>query len=146
MSNAPQQFLSWLAAKQPALYVGIANKLRQQGGPVLNRPVHGAGMHGLGDASGDTSILDSITGALQSITSTVGTVSSDAALVQYNLNRAKSGLAPVTALPTAPAPTASQNALATVTSMFKSPMVLLGLGAVALGVGYLILSPSKGKK
>ena len=136
MTPATQQFMTWLAANKPAVYANVWRLMRATGTP---------GMHGLGDATTDSSgisFLDSLTSALTTVTATVGSVAGDTALVQYNLARAKQGLAPVTALPTTPVPTASQNALASVKGIFSSPMAILGLGVAAV-LGIVLVARRK---
>jgi hypothetical protein len=124
MKHSTTQFLTWLQRAQPAFYNKIAHRLPP------------GGLHGLGDTTGDSSILGDITGALNSITTAIGTVASDKALISTNLSRAQQGLSPVSTLP----PTIP----ASVTGALSSPWVWLGLAATALG-GWMLLKPKKRK-
>lgn len=130
MNQAETQFMSWLAAAQPRFFNAVVRSLP-------NRP---QGMHGLGDGSG-SSFLDDLTGALNSISSTVSTVASDKALISYNLDRAKQGLSPVTALPPNYVPPTGMMG-----SMFSSPIALAGVVVVIGGALWLLFGGRKKKK
>lgn len=121
MTSAEMLYLKWLKGAYPRIYSGVLQEL----------PPGASGLSGLG------SFLDDLTGALNTVTTTVSTVSSDKALISYNLQRAQQGLPPATSLPatgTMPQP-----------SLLSNKWLWAGLGVVVLGVGALLLGGKKKK-
>lgn len=132
LSPSTQDFLVWLKTRQPMIYSKMLKKLPG----AMQRQ----GLNGLGDTS-STDWLSSITSAINSVTSTVTSVASDKALVSYNLERAKQGLAPVDSLPpnyVPPAPTGVTGFL----SLISWP-VLAAVGGGALLLMVLLKGGSK---
>lgn len=130
---ATKQFLTWLASRYPSKFAAV-NKLVVAKTATSNmlapKP---KGMTGMGG------FLDDLTSAINTVTSTVSTVSTDKALIDYNLQRAKQGLAPVNALPSTPVSTAPTG----LSSMLSSPIVLIGGVILIGGLAWLLFGGKK---